>query len=108
MKDRLTAIEEELMNTKAVGRLLYPPPNVPTRLSQKLVGLGSYVGSADRAPRRQAYEVFDELSQKINAQLQAFEEIVDRDIPALNDDIRRLNVPAILPKRAKEAVSEGA
>src|SRR5947209_1551447 len=55
LKERLTGIEEELMNTKATGRFMYPPPNVPTRLNHKLAFLAGALGSADAAPTRQEY-----------------------------------------------------
>lgn len=96
--ERLTGIEEELRNTKATGRMMYPPPNVPTRLNQRLVFLGFTVASADAAPTRAAYAVFDELSGLIETQLNALAGLVETDIPAFNESIRTLQVPAVMVK----------
>jgi photosystem II stability/assembly factor-like uncharacterized protein len=93
--ERLTAVEEELRNTKATGRMMYPPPNVPTRLSQRLAFLGFTVVSADAAPTKAAQAVFDELSGLIDAQLGTLAEIVDEDIRSFNEAVRELEVPAI-------------
>jgi len=90
------------MNTKATGRMPYPPPNVPTRLNQKLAMLGFDVGSADAVPTRASYEVFDELSQKIDAQFKAFETLVEEEIPELNETRRKLEVTAIVRKSQEE------
>ena len=102
--ERLTVVEEELMNTKATGRTGYPPPNVPTRLNQKLAMLGAYVASADAAPTRQEEDVFTELEQLIDAQLRTLRELLSTDLEAFNESLRHLDVPAVLSKIAREAV----
>ena len=94
---RLTEIEEEFINTKSSSRFGYPPPNVPTRLQQKLAMLAAMNGSADAAPTKQAREVLAVLLEQVDAQLNAFEGLLNTDIPALNESIRTLNLPAIQP-----------
>jgi photosystem II stability/assembly factor-like uncharacterized protein len=103
----LTAVEEELVNTKATGRLPYPPPNVPTRLNQRLAWLSGVIGSSDAAPTKQSYEVFEEVSRAVKAQLDALSGIVDNEVPRFNHAVRRLDVPAVVVKGAKEAVAAG-
>jgi hypothetical protein len=98
--ERLTGVEEEFMNTKATGRMMYPPPNVPTRLNQKLASLAADIASADALPTRQEYEVHDELRQRVEAQLKALEELVNSEIPAFNEALRNLEAPAIVVKPA--------
>ncbi len=93
--DRLTAIEEELMNTKATSRMMYPPPNVPTRLNQRLAFLAGAVASADAAPTKQEYEACEVVSGLVEAQLGALQEIADTDLPAFNDVVRQLELPAV-------------
>ncbi|HZS94619.1 MAG TPA: glycosyl hydrolase [Chloroflexota bacterium] len=102
LKKRLTVIEEEFMNTKATDRMQYPPPNVPTRLNQKLAFLNGAIGSADAKPTQQEYEVFDELSQQVNAQLQALDQLVNHDIPAFSNSLSELHVPAIVPRKSNQ------
>jgi len=96
--ERLTAIEEELMNTKATSRMMYPPPNVPTRLNQRLAFLAGAVASADAAPTKQEYEAFEQVSGLVEAQLRALQEIGDTDLPAFNDTVHQLNLPAVALK----------
>jgi hypothetical protein len=80
----------------------YPPPNVPTRLEQKLAMLAAMNASADAAPTKQSQEVLDVLSRQVDEQLETLDRLFTADIPAFNDALRRLNVPAILPKPEKE------
>jgi photosystem II stability/assembly factor-like uncharacterized protein len=95
---RLTAIEEELLNTKSSSRFGYPPPNVPTRLQQKLAMLAAMNASADAAPTKQSSEVLDALLAQVDAQLKTLDELLRTDLAALNESIRNLNLPAIQPR----------
>jgi len=96
--ERLTAVEEEFMNTKATGRMMYPPPNIPTRLNQKLASLAGDIASADAIPTRQEYEVYDELRGRVEARIEAFHALTETDIPAFNEAVRALEAPAIVLK----------
>lgn len=98
---RIAAIEEEFINTKSSSRMAYPPPNVPTRLQQKLVMLAAMNAAADAAPTKQSREVFDLLTSQVDEHLTALNILLSTDIPAFNATMRRLDVPAILPKLPK-------
>jgi photosystem II stability/assembly factor-like uncharacterized protein len=95
LQDKLVAIEEALIQTKA--RVQQDQLNLPTRLNAKLAALSSVVSSADGAPTRQAYDVFHDLSSRIDQQLLQLQEVIDTDVAALNALIRRSDIPAILP-----------
>jgi photosystem II stability/assembly factor-like uncharacterized protein len=97
--DRLTGIEEEFRNTKSTSRMMYPPPNVPTRLNAKLAFLAGALGSADAAPTRQEREVFDLLKGQVEEQLTALDDLLQRDLAAFNDAVRQAAVPAVVVKR---------
>jgi photosystem II stability/assembly factor-like uncharacterized protein len=99
---RLTAIEEEFVNTKSSSRMGYPPPNVPTRLQQKLAMLAAMNAAADAAPTRQSREVLDLLSQQMEEQLIKLNGLLTTEISGFNDTMRRLDIPAVLLKSAKE------
>jgi hypothetical protein len=99
---RLTAIEEEFVNTKSSSRMGYPPPNVPTRLQQKLAMLAAMNAAADAAPTRQSREVLDLLSQQVDEQLNKLSGVLTTEISGFNDTMRRLDIPAVLLKSAKE------
>ncbi|HLJ68231.1 MAG TPA: glycosyl hydrolase [Chloroflexota bacterium] len=105
LAERLTGIEEELMNTKSASRMMYPPPNVPTRLNQRLAMLAGVIGSADARPTQQAYGVFEQVKQLIDAQLQALDELRKKDLAEFNERIRQLAVPAVVGIRERESVA---
>ena len=92
--EKLTAIEAELIQSRA--RVQQDQLNFPTRLNAKLSGLTSVVASADGAPTRQAYEVFRELSMRIDQQLVQLQEAIEADVAAFNKLIRTSDIPAIV------------
>jgi photosystem II stability/assembly factor-like uncharacterized protein len=96
LKAKLTAIEEELYQTK--NQSSQDPLNYPIRLNNKLAGLGSVVASADSAPTDQSYVLYEELSGKINIQLQKLDETIRTDLPAFNKLVREQDVPAVFIK----------
>jgi photosystem II stability/assembly factor-like uncharacterized protein len=94
LKERLAAIEEELVQTRAKGesdRL-----NYPGRLNAKLVHLTAVVASADALPTRQSYDVFQHLSSQIDAQLAELNRVVETDVQTFGDLLREAAIPAIV------------
>ncbi|MEP7338701.1 MAG: glycosyl hydrolase [Acidobacteriota bacterium] len=96
---KLTAIEEELYQTK--NQSSQDPLNYPIRLNNKLAALGGSVAGADAAPTDQAYQVYDDLTGRINAQLEKLKQVMASDVPAFNKLVRDQNVPAVFVKPAK-------
>jgi hypothetical protein len=96
LKEELAAIEDELIQSRA--RLAQDQLNFPTRLNAKLAALTSVVASADGAPTRQSYDVFHDLSNRIDQQLIRLQAVVERGVAAFNDLIRQSALPAIIPK----------
>ena len=92
---KLTAVEEELIQSRA--RVQQDQLNFPSRLNAKLSALTSVVASADGAPTQQSYEVFHELSRRIDEQLIQLQTVIATDVAALNGFIRQSELPAILP-----------
>jgi photosystem II stability/assembly factor-like uncharacterized protein len=95
IKEQLQPIEDELIQSKAKTR--QDTLNHPAKLNGKLAGLASVVGSAQAAPTKQSYELFDDLSQRIDAQAQRLREVLDGDVVAFNSLLHEHNVPAIIP-----------
>jgi hypothetical protein len=93
IEEKLTAIEEELIQSRA--RVQQDQLNFPSRLNAKLSALTSVVASADGAPTQQAYDVFRELSTRIDQQLIRLQEAIEKDVTAFNELIRTSNIPAI-------------
>ncbi len=82
LKNELTKIEEALYQTK--NRSNQDPLNFPIRLTNKLGHLNALVSMGDFAPTDQDIAVKDELTQKINEQLEAFDKLVTDEIKAFN------------------------
>ncbi len=91
--DRLKPIEAELIQIEAKSRgdsLLYP-----VRLNGKLAYLAGVVASADAAPTASSKQVFDDLSKRVQAQLDQLAETVVTEVGDLNETIRTANLPAV-------------
>jgi hypothetical protein len=91
--EKLDGVEEELIQRRA--RVQQDQLNFPTRLNAKLAALTSVVASADGAPTRQAYDVFHDLSTRIDQQLMQLQEVMEKDVAALNELIRTSDIPPI-------------
>ncbi len=95
LKETLSSIEDELTQSKAKTRP--DTMNWPVKLNGKLAWLSAVVASAQAAPTRQTYELFEDLSQRIDVQLQRLREIINTDVAAFNELMGESGVPAIIP-----------
>jgi photosystem II stability/assembly factor-like uncharacterized protein len=95
LKEKLSPIEDELTQSKAKTR--QDTMNYPVKLNGKLAWLAAVVASSQDAPTRQGYELFEDLSQRIDMQLQRLREIIDTDVAAFNAMMRESEVPAVIP-----------
>ena len=80
--ERLDGVESRLVatwQTTERGQMGTPLP----KLAEALATLVSVVESADSAPTKSSYEVFDHLSARVAREIEPLREIIDRDIPAL-------------------------
>jgi hypothetical protein len=100
LRKALTAVEEELVQTKARSR--QDTLNWPIKLNAKLGGLGATVAQADARPTAAQRAVFEDLSRRIDAQLAKLRDLTSREIPKLAAAIRAARVPAISPPSAAE------
>ena len=91
---KMTEVEEALIQTKAKSG--QDVLNFPVRLNNHLAALGGVVGSADSAPTKQSYEVFDTVSKDVDAQLGKWKMIVSTDVAAYNNLVKQQEVPAVI------------
>ncbi|MDP9265627.1 MAG: glycosyl hydrolase, partial [Chloroflexota bacterium] len=100
LRRKLVAIEEDLVQTKAKSR--QDTLNFPIKLNAKLAGLGGAVASADFAPTRSSYDLFDDLSAQVDAQLDKLARLNATEAKAFNDLVRSSRVVAldVRPARA--------
>jgi hypothetical protein len=60
------------------------PLNHPIKLNNKVTALEGAVGSADTRPTDSSYQVFEELSSRLDAQLTALDGIAKSDMAAFD------------------------
>ena len=89
----MTVVEEALIQTKAKSG--QDVLNYPIRLNNLLVALGGVVSSADAAPTKQDYEMFDDLGKQADEQLAKWNDIMKTDFAAYNQLARDKNIPAV-------------
>ncbi|MGB6267537.1 MAG: glycosyl hydrolase, partial [Olleya sp.] len=82
LKEKFTKIEEALYQTK--NKSGQDPLNFPIRLTNKLGHLNALVRMGDFAPTEQDIAVKNELTSKINAQLQSFNNLISEEVTAFN------------------------
>ena len=69
----------------------------PIQLNAKIAVLANVVASGDTAPTRQARQVFEEFSTRLDTQLQRLQEIIETDVAAFNKLIQESGMPAVIP-----------
>ena len=90
---QLTTIEEALHQTKAKSD--QDVLNYPIRLDDKLAGLYKFAASGNTAPAQQGKETFTELSAQTDVQLNKLKQLLDDELPKLNQLIRDKSLSAI-------------
>ena len=95
LRRKIGAIEEELVQVNSASS--EDQASYPTMLNSKLAYLQNVIDSADTAPTSAEEAVFADLDQRLEAQLAKWREILARDLPALNDAMRKNNVPTVAP-----------
>ena len=92
--ERLDDIESRLVatwQTTERGQMGTPLP----KLAEALATLVSVVESADAAPTRSSYEVFDHLSARVAREIESLREVIDRDVAGFVGLVRGARVPDI-------------
>ncbi len=90
MKEDFQKVEKALYQTK--NRSGQDPLNFPIRLTNKLGHLNNLVTIDDFAPTAQDIAVKNELTGKINAQLKAFNDLLDNEIQTFNNEFNQLKL----------------
>ncbi|HNR07019.1 MAG TPA: glycosyl hydrolase [Saprospiraceae bacterium] len=96
----MTRVEEALYQTK--NRSGQDPLNFPIRLNNKLAYLNTITNRGDFPPTQSSLQVRGELVEKINAEIVRWQEVQNKDIPALNALIKSKAIdPISIKKQAK-------
>ncbi|KPK74712.1 MAG: glycosyl hydrolase [Phycisphaerae bacterium SM23_30] len=99
IRDKLTPIEEAIIQVKS--KSAQDPLNFPIMLNNKLAALTGVVGSGDYPPTAQSYQVFEELSEQLQVQLDRLENVIQQDIPRFNTSAKSLDIPLLKIKKDK-------
>ncbi len=95
LKDKLSAIEEELIQPKVKDQM--DTLSEPMRLSAKFAALAGTVASADAPPTRQAGLLFEDLSARVATLTRQLHEIIDTDVATFNTLVHDASLPALIP-----------
>ena len=68
-----------------------------TRLNEKLADLPAVVSSTDARPTRASYDVFEDLSTRVELQLNRIREVIDTDIESFAAMLREMEIPLVAP-----------
>jgi len=97
LRARLDEVLSELYEPRFIGvddqLLLFP-----LKLNARLASLGGVVASADRAPTKASYGVFQDLSARLDAQQARLRTFLDEDLAALNRAAQEKGVPHVNPE----------
>ncbi|MFM7852062.1 MAG: WD40/YVTN/BNR-like repeat-containing protein, partial [Flammeovirgaceae bacterium] len=91
--DDMKKIEEALYQTK--NRSGQDPLNFPVRLNNKLAALASEVDGSDYKPTDQVKAVYNEVTEKINDQLNQLNKVMTDKVPKFNEMVKQKQVSAI-------------
>ncbi|HVS74645.1 MAG TPA: hypothetical protein VHE23_04405 [Candidatus Acidoferrales bacterium] len=97
---KVTPVEEELIQVNmkgSEGNLAFP-----NMLNEQLDSFSASVQAGDGVPPLQQYEVFKMLRARLDQQLTAWKQILASDVPALNEAIRKGDLPALYLSPAGE------
>ena len=79
-----------------------------SRLNTGLAALLSALDTADAAPTTQEVSMFSELEKALQEQLTAWEQLKSKDIPELNEQLKKTGLPEIDLKKSAPASTDGA
>ena len=96
LKKSFAAIEKALYQTK--NRSNQDPLNFPIKLTNKLGHLNSLVGIDDFPPTDQDIAVKNELTAQIEAELNQFDHLIDKEIQDFNDAFSTLKLDYLIPE----------
>ena len=100
--EQLTEVEKELVQADA--KTAFDRLRLPTQLNAKLINLVGVIASADAAPTRQVYDVFEHLSAQVDAQLDKLDSILEESVVDFNAAVKAADVPAAVELRTDRQI----
>ena len=103
---QLTEIERRLVavDVKSTEGTL----RFPVQLNEQFESLRAGLEGADAAPVPALREVFGSYDEALKSQVERWQQLRARELPSINDDARKLDVPAVFVPREPGAQGPGA
>jgi photosystem II stability/assembly factor-like uncharacterized protein len=98
--NKLGPIEESVIQPKSKSS--EDPLNYPIQVADQLMALSSTVNSADAAPTQVSYEVFEQLSKRLDEELAKWKQVKEIDLTAFNEQVQKANVPVVMVPAPKK------
>jgi len=99
LRKQLGAIEEELIQWRAKSR--QDTLNWPIKLNAKLGGLAAATAQADARPTASQLAVFEDLSRRVDAQLEKLRGLMSGDVARFSTLVRSAKLPPIVAPAAE-------
>ncbi len=96
LNDKLKAVEEDILQVKIKAG--QDALNYPIKLNDKIATLSGVASSADAKPTQQTYDVYQELSGKLDGLLERYKTAMTTELSAFNALVKTLDVPAVILK----------
>ncbi|MBM4167183.1 MAG: glycosyl hydrolase [Ignavibacteria bacterium] len=97
LNEKMKKIEEEIIQVKIKSG--QDALNYPIKLNDKIASLTGVVSAADAKPTKQAYDVYNDLTSRLNEQLHKFKSVIDTDLVEFNRVVKELEIPAVIMKK---------
>jgi photosystem II stability/assembly factor-like uncharacterized protein len=104
LEQKLGAIEGRIYQTQL--RSSQDPLNYPIMLNNKLAALAGVVEDGEAAPTEQSYTVFADLSQRLDRELAALDQLLGTELPTFSARLAAAHLPAI-ERKAERPVEAG-
>jgi photosystem II stability/assembly factor-like uncharacterized protein len=89
----LSEVEDSLYQTK--NRSGQDPLNYPIRLNNRIGALMGVISSADGAPTKQSYDVYQVVSKELNVQQTKLRQLISANLPKINAMLRQAGLKEI-------------
>ena len=99
LSDKLTAIEEKLVNPKVKSE--QDVLNFPPQLDHQFVGVASVAGSGEGAPPASSVAYLAELKGRLADLKKQLQAVLDTDLADFNRTVQEQGIPAVAPAPAK-------
>lgn len=93
LTDALSAVEQDIYQVK--NQSGQDPLNFPIRINNRLASLYSVVSRGEGRPIASAYPIFEELKKELEVELKRLDDVLSRDLPALNRELERAKLPQV-------------